>query len=118
MYAETMNNLEENLDLFEEMLDQSRFKNKYYRVPRDDLDYQFGIEGFCNIQLFYRNGEGTTIRIFSFNTIAAEDVTDSLCLKFIAYNYISDFGKFCLSPEGVITFSHNLAFSTFKPPGT
>jgi len=109
-----MSNFEETLDLFEDMLKQSRFKTKYYRVPREDLDYQFGIEGFCNIQLISREGEGTVVRLFSFNAIAAEDVTDSLCLKLIAYNYISDFGKFCLSPEGVITFSHNLAFSTIN----
>ena len=109
-----MYGLEEALDLFEELLKQSKFRTKYYRVPRDDLDYQFGIEGYCNIQLIREEGEDIIVRIFSFTTIASQDITNTLCLNMIGYNYISDFGKFSLSPEGVVTFSHKISFSTIK----
>jgi len=108
-----MHNIEDALELFEEILQQSKFKNNYYRVPRDDLDYQFGIEGFCNIQLL-KIEEDIIVRCFAFTSLSSQDITYELCLKMISYDYISDFGSFCLSPDGNINFSHKLAFSTLN----
>jgi hypothetical protein len=107
-----MKDLEEILDLFEDILSQSKFKTKYYRVPRVDLDYQIGIEGFCNIQLFPLEGEEIAVRCFSSTGIS--EVTGEFLLKLIAYNYVNAFGSFSLSPEGTIIFSHTLAFSTLR----
>jgi hypothetical protein len=107
-----MNDLEEILDLFEDILINSKFKTKYYRVPRTDLDYQFGIEGYCNIQLFPIEGEEIAIRCFSSTGIS--DITYECSLKLIAYNYINEFGNFSLSPDGIIIFSHILEFSTLR----
>ncbi|MEQ8189498.1 MAG: hypothetical protein ABRQ39_16125 [Candidatus Eremiobacterota bacterium] len=107
-----MNDLEEILDLFEEILNESKFKTKYYRVPRTDLDYQFGIEGYCNIQLFPVEGEEIAVRCFSSTGI--NHITSECLLKLIAYNYINEFGSFSLSNEGIIIFSHILGFSTLR----
>jgi hypothetical protein len=107
-----MYDLEEALDLFEDTLNQSKFKTKYYRVPRTDLDYQFGIEGFCNIQLFPIEGRELVVRCFSSTGIS--EITYEFALKLIAYNYINEFGSFSLSYDGTITFSHILEFSTLR----
>jgi hypothetical protein len=107
-----MYDLEEALDLFEDILNQSKFKTKYYRVPRTDLDYQFGIEGFCNIQLFPIEGQELVVRCFS--STGVSEVTYEFSLKLIAYNYINDFGSFSLSTDGIIIFSHILEFSTLR----
>ncbi|HPZ08659.1 MAG TPA: hypothetical protein PL110_11135 [Candidatus Eremiobacteraeota bacterium] len=107
-----MKDMEEILDAFEVILQQSKFKTKYYRTPRSDLDYQFGIEGFCNIQLFPIEGEEIIVRCFASTSIS--EINQNLCLKLIAYNYINEFGNFSLSPEGVLRFSHTLEFSTLR----